>query len=63
MVQPDPTPSTHFTFRVDHPDLEIPQMLTCRMQDLPTHMFRLMQRLNGLTVGQAPMMIEIRRVD
>lgn len=62
-MQTDPKPETMFAFSVDYADLEVPLSLTCRMADLPTHLLKTLSKLPGLSIGQAPMMIEIRRVD
>lgn len=61
-MQIPPTTDSEFTFRVDVPDREAELYITCRLADLPSHFFSTLGKVAGLTTGQAPMIIEIRRM-
>lgn len=62
MTQPNVNIKSEFTFRIDYPDLTDETFVKCSLDELPDNLASVTEHLNTLTVDEAPMILEIRRL-
>lgn len=61
-MQPNVNAKSEFTFRIDYPDLEDELFVKCNTDELPSRLASVSEHLNSLTIDEAPMIIEVRRL-